>query len=93
MTPHQAADKRVQLSVEYSRLSEQLEEILTTKPSKWMEIRKEVKSDKAADRAYDATPDGINEMKYRMEMKRKEKELSALSSLLNVYNQEANGKF
>lgn len=84
LDPHTAADKKVEFTGYYSRCSQLLEDILERKPRIWMELRKDNKSDKATDRAWDATEDGINEMKLRLKMKRLEKEISSLSSYLRV---------
>lgn len=89
MTPHELAQKRLDLAAVYSRYSEMLEHILETKPAKWSEIRATVKSDKQADQLWDASGDGIQEMKLRMALKRIEKELSAASTMLRVMEQDA----
>lgn len=89
MTPHEAADEKVRLAGTYSRLSQQLEEIRLAKPDKWLAIRKDAKSDKAADRVWDASEDGKTELKLSMAMKRMEKQISALNSLIRVCENES----
>jgi hypothetical protein len=89
MTPSEAAEKRYQLSVEYGNLSEELEAILLRKTDQWRALRTDTKSDTAADRIWDATPDGKREIHLTMSIKRNEKESSALSSLIRIKEGEA----
>lgn len=89
LTPRELADFKIVLAGEYSFLSSQLEKILTRKPAIWNEMRKNHQSDKATEREYEATEDGINEMGLRMRLKSVEKLLSALSSSLRVAEGEA----
>lgn len=88
-TPREAAEKKEKLAGEYSRLSERLESIRKQKPKLWMDMRAELKSDKAADRAWEASEMGLEELSIVMEMKRNEKETSALNSLIRVAENEA----
>jgi hypothetical protein len=88
-TPHEMAEERVKMAAVYSRYSEMLEHILETKPAKWSEIRTTCKSDKQADQLWDASGDGIQEMKLRMALKRFEKTMSANATMLRVMEQEA----
>lgn len=88
-TPHEYAERRVQITGEYSRASEQLETILLQKAELWLKIRERVKSDNQADKEWDRTPLGIEELVLRMKMKRYEKQLSSLRTMLEVLSQEA----
>ena len=89
MTPHQIADEREKLSAEYSRMSEQLMVVLEDKPFVWEELRKQVKSDTAAERSWEKTADGRSEMRLRMMMKSNQQRQSALSAILRVKENEA----
>lgn len=89
LTPSQAAEDKVKKAGEYARLSERLEDIRKVKPMAWLGLRETAKSDKAADRAWEATPMGIEEMSLVMQMKRVEKEISALNSYIRVSENEA----
>jgi hypothetical protein len=89
MTPSEIAEKRYILSVEIGILSEELEGILTKKPSIWSDLRKSTKSDKSADREWECTSLGIREMQCRMQMKQKQVAISSLSTLLRVKEMEA----
>ena len=94
-TPAQLAEERVELSAYYAHASKQLESILEQKPKVWLDIRQRegVKSAAEADREWEATEDGINEMKLKMKMKRMEKRMSAISSLLRVYEVEGRNQW
>lgn len=94
-TPHQLAAERVEVSALYAEASRQLEEILERKPAIWSEIRskEDVTSDAQAERQWDATEDGINEMKLKMKMKRMEKRMSAISTMLRVYEAEGRNQW
>lgn len=85
------AEERVQLAGEYERDAELLTDILTQKAAIWPELRKNLKSDRSADKAWDSTPAGINEMKLRLKMKASEKKMSALKTMLDVMEGEARG--
>ena len=88
-TPHEIAEKRMELSALFANATEQLKNILTFKPAVWSELRKGVKSDKAADRMCEASEDGIKEMRLRLSMKSMEKEMSACRTMLEVLTIEA----
>jgi hypothetical protein len=83
------AEYKAQLSAEYSFFSGLLEGVLARKPAIWNEMRKNHNSDKATDREYEATSDGIDEVGLRLKLKRIEKMISAISSLLRVAEGEA----
>lgn len=91
--PHACADYRAQLSGTYSYLVGQLEEIKANKPLIWLEMRKDYKSDSATDKAYEATPDGIQEIKLRGAIKRAEKLISGLGSIIKVASDEARNQY
>lgn len=89
LSPADLADKRVTLSALLSRACGELEEILAIKPAKWSAMRKDLSSDKSTTNAWDATEDGIKEMRLRSSMKRMSVLISAISSLLRVRELEA----
>lgn len=92
-SPGELADLRLELSGQYSYYSGVLESILITKPKIWMDLRKDNKSDTATERAWEATEDGIKEMRCRLRMKRIEKMLSAIRQRLEVMQGEARNVF
>lgn len=91
--PHRLAEIRAELSSYYSYISGVLEEILATKAVRWLEMRKEEKSDKATDKQWDATEEGIKEMKCRLRLKRTEKMIGGVKSLLEVAEGQARNQY
>lgn len=87
------AELKANLSSEYSYQTGLLEEILLAKPQKWLEMRKETKSDVSCDRQWDMTEEGQNELKIKFNLKRIEKLISALNSRLRVAEQEAKSQW
>ncbi|MDO8094425.1 MAG: hypothetical protein Q6360_13185 [Candidatus Brocadiales bacterium] len=87
------AERRVELSAEYARDSELLEGILEKKAWMWPDIRKGMKSDKSADKQWDASTDGVMEIKLRLRMKASEKKMSAARTLLEVLSGEARNQW
>lgn len=85
-SPTEAVSARAVLSGWYSFYSEQLEDILMRKPSTWLKLRLDNKSDKATDRAYELTEDGINEIGLSMRLKRIEKMMSSLKTIVDTAN-------
>jgi hypothetical protein len=92
-SPHELADMRAFLASAYSFHTGQLQEILEKKAHRWLEMRATLKSDTATDRTWDATQDGVDEMKLRLAIKRIEKLSSAIKSLLQVAEGEARNQY
>lgn len=92
-SPHRAADLRVELSGLYSRLAGRLEEVLRHKAKVWGEIRESMKSDTSAERKWQSTELGLEETLCELRMKRIDKLSSSLSSLLKVFEGEANNRY
>lgn len=93
VTPNRLADMRVELSAIYSSMDWDLIRILSEKPAKWNELRKSFKSDTACDRAWEATADGMEEVKLRRTLKSIEKMMSAAKTKLEVLNGEARNQY
>ena len=91
--PHKCAEDRSRLSGEYSFYSAQLEDVLSRKPAVWNTLRPNHKSDTACERAYEQTEDGINETGLRLKLKRIEKMMSGMSSLIKIAEGEARNQF
>lgn len=75
-------------TAEYAFIAGLLQDILANKPAIWNTYRLNVKSDKAADRLWEATENGINESGYRLKLKSLEKVISALKAMLRIKEQE-----
>ena len=95
LNPHEMAEAVVRMSNEYGEMSEKLADILGKKALKWAEFRShpDCKSDKAADKQWDATPDGLTEMGLHLMLKACEKKMSALKAMLRVLETEAHNQF
>lgn len=88
-TPREYQEVIDEKTAAYSRASEQYETILLRRPALWQTLREKVNSDKAADRAYEATEDGKAEAVLRLRLKRWEKEISGAKSALRILEGEA----
>lgn len=86
ITPHEAVEYRQIIAGWYSFYSQQLQDILVRKPVTWSAMRKNHKSDKACDQEWNATENGINEIGLAMSLKRCEKILSALKTVIDIAN-------
>lgn len=93
LTPGELAEFRVQLAGLYAHASGLIEVILMRKPAIWNEMRKGHKSDKSADREYEATQDGLDEVRLRLVMKRIEKMISSCKTAIDVATGEARNQF
>lgn len=91
--PHLVAEYKVKLAGEYSFFTGVLEDILSRKPKFWNENREKHKSDKATDKAFEQTEDGINEVGLRLRIKRCEKLINALGTLIRIAEGEAKNQF
>ena len=89
LSPRQLSDFRIYLAALASSKTGLLQDILSEKPERWLAIRENKKSDRAADREWEATNLGIAEMKLRMLLKRIDTLNSALSAKLRVMELEA----
>ena len=91
--PHACAEYKAMLAAEYSFYTGQLEDILVRKPEVWNDLRKECESDKAAERKWESSKDGIDEMGLRLRLKRIDKLSGALSTLIRIAEGEAKNQF
>lgn len=83
---HALAEEVMELSVDFSRMTEELADILTVKAARWAMYRAdpECKSDTAAEKKWSNTPEGIKEMQLKLKMKASEKHQSAIKAMLRV---------
>lgn len=77
LTPRQVADFRTYLSALYCINAGEMKAILTKKPGIWLVYRDQQNSDKAADRVWQSTEEGVREMQLKWDMRRIEKLNSA----------------
>lgn len=87
--PGQLAEFRVLLSGKYAFATNQLEEVLIEKPIHWNKMRPDHKSDTACERAWEATDLGIKERHWKFQIKKIEKMMTAIKTLIEVKTAEA----
>lgn len=93
MNPRTLAERRVQLSADYSAATERLGQLKADRAIRWLVIRKDCKTDREADRTWEAMPDGQEEIKLTYKCKGLEKEISSINSLLRVIEGEARNQY
>jgi len=89
LSPGHLSDFRVYPAALASQNTGRLQDILALKPAAWLAIREHKKSDRSADREWDATAKGVEEMRLRYLLKRIDLLNSALSTKLRVLELEA----
>lgn len=89
--PNACARDSAVLSGHYAYISDKLSAILQAKPAIWNQMRSSsgIKSDTACERVWQATEMGIEETKYKLQLKSLEKQMAALRALLQLYQTEA----
>ena len=88
-TPGRLADIRVLLSAKYAYATNEYEKVLMAKPSIWGEMRLNHKSDTATEREWEGTPEGQAEMHWKFQIKKIERMMSAIKTLIEVKTGEA----
>jgi len=87
--PHDLSRYISFLSGEYSFYAGLREELLKRRPLIWNEMRKDHKSDKSTDRAYEATTDGIDDIALKIRLKRLQVLITAFKTLLRTAEGQA----
>lgn len=90
ITPGDLANFKLRLAAEYSFQSQRLTRILRLKADAWMEIRQreEITSDKIADRIWESTEVGKEEIEVKLYLKSLDKLLSSINARLRIYSDE-----
>ncbi len=88
MTPSQLGEAHMTLAGWYSHYSEAYENLLAQRPKEWKMIKEGVKTNKEADREYEATEHGIDLMRLKHTMDRIDKMIAAIKSMIYVKNRE-----
>lgn len=86
----QAVEYRHRLAGDYAYYSDLLLTIQSRKPDVWNELRSEVKSDAQANKKYEMTTDGNQELWLKSKLKAIEKMMSAFKSQIDLANNEYN---
>lgn len=89
MTPHEMAQKRLDLSEEYSRYSGEFAKLVKFQADYFHIERENHKSDNACQKAFDRTPEGVQMTILKMKLKSIEKTMSALNTSLRLAENEA----
>lgn len=89
MTPHEMAQKRLDLSEEYSRYSGEFAKLVKFQADYFHVERENHKSDNACQKAFDRTPEGVQMTILKMKLKSIEKTMSALNTSLRLAENEA----
>ena len=84
--PHEAVEMRAKLAGLYSFYSEQYETCIIEKARNWKILREKHKSDASAEKDWETTETGINEIGLKLRLKSIEKMLSALKSIIDMAN-------
>lgn len=92
-TPHQLADERYQMSVDYSTYSGELAKMIRTEAEYYVANRSKFKSDTAVQRAFDITDDGVKMAVLKLKIKALEKSMAAVKTLIDVATEEARGLY
>lgn len=87
------ADIGVKLSGYYSLLSDEFENIIVFQADRWLELRATAKSDKMADKLWDATNEGKRGNVLRFKLKYLEKVISSINRRLKVAEGESFNRF
>lgn len=89
-TPGQLAESRIIIADQYGKLGERKVELLRIRALYYESFRQDVKSDAALERKWELTNEGLELMEIKEKMKSKEFKMSAIRTLLEVKNNEAN---
>lgn len=89
LTPHQMSEKRLGLAEEYSRYSGEFAKLIKIQADHFNTFRGEFKSDNACQKAFDATPEGVQMTIIKLKLKSIEKMMSALNTHLRLLENEA----
>ncbi len=91
--PHQLAEERYQMSVDYSTYSGELAKMIKTEAEYYVAQRVNFKSDTAVQRAFNVTNDGVKMATLKLKIKALEKSMSAIKTLIEVATEEARGLY
>lgn len=92
-TPSELADERLELSYNYAKLGERLADIELLKAKEWLKIRENCKSSAEADRHWDATELGQEEILIKSKMRTIKMKVSAIKTKIDVLNHESYNQY
>lgn len=88
-SPGELSAMNLWLATEFARKSQDYSALINKKNVAWLAVRDKYKSDKQADKAWDATVDGQLETTLRMYLKSVEKLMSSIRAHLRIKETEA----
>lgn len=89
MTPHELSEKLLKLSEEASRATVQLGELRKNKAVRWLEFRKDSKTDKEATMRLEASVEGQKEIELSYIEKGLNREIGSIKTHLRVLENSA----
>lgn len=92
-TPGRLAELRVLLSAKYAAATNEYEKVLVAKPSIWNALRGDFKSDTACERAWEATELGVAERHWKFQIRKIERMMSAIKTMIDVRTGEARNMY
>lgn len=92
-SPGRLSEIAIECTAWYAKYAEELEDILIFKTDRWLELRKDQKSDRSTDRMWDATEEGKQEIRLRSVVKTLEKFVSSIKLRLRIKEGESYGKY
>ena len=93
LTPNEMSDKRLELSEEYSRLSDEFAQHIKFQAEFFNLNREKYKSDNATQKAFEATTDGVRMVILKLKLKSIEKVMSALNTALRLAENQAHNLY
>lgn len=89
LTPRQICEERLQLSADYSKYSGFYAEHIKKQADYFVKHRQNYKSDTATQRAFESTDAGVTMEILKQKLKAIDKRMSALNTMLRLYENEA----
>ena len=87
--PHELSEARITLAEEYSRYSGELAKMIKIQADYFNANRDNYKSDKATERAFEGTEEGVKMAVVKLKLKAIEKTMSAYNTHLRLLENEA----
>jgi hypothetical protein len=87
--PSRIGELRVILSAKFAQATNEYERVLAEKPVLWNEKRNDFKSDTACERWWEGTEGGVAERHWKFQIKKIQTMMSALKTLWEIKNSEA----
>ena len=93
LSPNRLSEILVSLTSWYATLAQELEDIEVFYAEQWLAMRKECKTDKATDMAWNSSESGKQRIRLRIQLKYIEKIISSIKVRLKVKENESWGRY